>query len=165
MCHPSQRRSVTHNVYPGPIESTGLVFVCVSSESSALSQISHRKAGARTQSDYRTLFVCVCESRSVKPLGPRRQSPPVPSELAALSQSQCLPRTNRVNRACFVCVCVLTNSSLPDSGARTCHLSLQRSALHNDQPPPIGWTVRLLSLPPRARHQREQEPGAMLSGF
>ena len=162
--------------------------------------------------------MCVCVSRSVKPLGPRRQSPPVPSESAALSQLQCLPRTNRVNRACFVCVCVLAISSFPDSGARTCHPSLQRSALHYDQPPrrssncvcmcqsvkgpsqgspgiPLRQssatrrgsacllrisgghlshqrsvtfdaqppsarctTIRLFH-PPRARHQREQEPG------
>ena len=135
----------------------------VSSESSALSQISHRPEGARTHSDYWTLYLCVCVSQSVKPPGQR--SPPVSSESTALSHSQCLPRTNRVNRACFrVRVCV-RNSSLLDSGVFTCHPSHQRLALHNDQPPPVGWTVSLLSLPPRARHQREQEPGAKLSRF
>ena len=58
-------------------------------------------------------LVCVCVC--AKPLGPRRQSPPVSSESAALSHSQCLPRTNRVNRACFrVCVCV-RNPSLSEA--------------------------------------------------
>jgi len=71
----------------------------VSSKSSALSQISHRPAGARTHSDYQTLYVRVCVSQSVKPLGQR--SPPVSSKSTALSHSQCLPRTNQVNRGCF----------------------------------------------------------------
>jgi len=45
-------------------------------------------------------------SRSVKPKGSRRQGPPASSESAALSQSQCIPRTNQASRASFVCVSV-----------------------------------------------------------
>ena len=118
---------------------------------------------ARTHQDFRTLCMCVCVRQSVKPLGQR--SPFVSSESTALSHSQCLPRTNRVNRACFrVCVCV-RGSSLLASGACTSHPSHQRSVLHNDQPPPVGWTVSLLFLQPLDKHQREQEQGAKLSGF
>ena len=71
----------------------------VSSKSSALSQISHSLAGAQTHSDNQTLYVRVCVSQSVKPLGQR--SPPMSSKSTALSHSQCLPRTNQVNRGCF----------------------------------------------------------------
>ena len=74
--------------------------------------------------------VCVCVSRSAKPPGLRRQSLPVSSESAALSQSQCLPRTNRVNRACFrVCVCSQSKPLRQQSP----HVSSESSALSPSQ--------------------------------
>jgi len=42
---------------PDQSSQPGIVFVCVSSESSAPSQNSHHKAEARTQTEYQTLKV------------------------------------------------------------------------------------------------------------
>ena len=72
---------------------------------------------------------------------------------------QCsLPDPLGSTKLVIVCVCARC-SNLPASGACTCHPSHQHSVLHNDQPPPVGWTVSLLFLQPLDRHQREQEPG------
>ena len=141
-------------------------FVCVASESSALSLISRHPIGARAQSDCKTLYVCVCVCQSVSQASGVAAAEP--TCVIRVSGAQSITRLTQDQSGqpgpAYVCVCV-RNPSLSVSGARTCHPSHQRSALHNDQPPPVGWTVKLLSLPLRARHQREQEPGAMLSGF
>ena len=130
LCHPSQQRSVTHNVYPGPIESTGLVFVCVSSESTALSQISHRPAGAWTQLDYRTLYICVCVCKSV-------------SQASGAAEPTCVIRVNGAQSltlftqdqlgqpGLFSCACVCLQFKPPRR--RSPHVSSESSALSPSQ--------------------------------